>query len=431
MIEGADLRDDLVMLALDLARDDDPERIIPTVLETVRARLGLLATTIWMFDEDKGTLELRYGTSGINDWAIGWELPVETVGTMSEGLLSQRLFLTERFDEWCRKEPAVVQSLRAIYTDRGEVPPADEALLAANVPSSLMGVPLWANGSLLGLLALLDTPNTTLLSYDTEQLLRLGELVGISLARALAFERFAHEAFGDDELGPYGSDLSRLLERQRAVIAANARSEEYVRKHLAEDLHDASNQLTAAIRLKLETLHLILGPSAGDDALACVNRIEELVGMVSDENRRLIEVLQPRRLVNDGLSIALESWGRQYGDTVAFSSKGRDKRLDPEVELGMYRIACEAVLNAVHHAQATTIELVLDWGENRLVLSVRDDGIGFDVLGTERASDRLGLVNMRGRAFAIGADLFIESSPGKGTTVTARLPVSAGRNLQA
>lgn len=426
MGDDIDLRDDIVLLALDLARDDDPERILAAV-ETIRARLGVFVAAIWLYDAQKRSLKLRNASGLLEESTIGWELPVNAVGTSSEVLLSQRVFVTERFDEWMLKEPGVMPSLLDQFDRSGTVAPGNESVVNRRPPTTLVGVPLWADGRLIGLLGLLDRAGSPLVHSDHKQLVRLGELVGISLARAIAFENFTQVAFGDNVVG-YGADLTRLLERQRAVIAANARSEEYVRRHLAEDLHDASNQLAAAIQLKLQTLELMVAPAAESREKACIEGIGQLVQMITDENRKLIEVLDPSRLKKQGLVCALRAWAAQTSEIVVFESVGPERRISADAELGMFRIACEAALNALRHGDPEHICVDLDWNDERLVLSVVDDGCGFDVFETESANERMGLTNMRGRAFAMGADIRIASTPGKGTKVTVELELGAGKN---
>jgi signal transduction histidine kinase len=89
----------------------------------------------------------------------------------------------------------------------------------------------------------------------------------------------------------------------------------------------------------------------------------------------------------------------------------------------VFRIAQEALHNAVKHAAADRLGLRLEEGERQLVLTVRDDGVGFDPAATAHRSRRLGLTSMEERATSLGGALRIDSAPGKGTTIRLEVPL--------
>jgi len=97
-------------------------------------------------------------------------------------------------------------------------------------------------------------------------------------------------------------------------------------------------------------------------------------------------------------------------------------RLHPDVESEVFRVAQEALQNAVRHAAAQRIEVRLANGAGRLVLEVSDDGTGFDPVAPGVRSRRLGLTSMEERAAALGGSLAIESAPGDGTRVRLEVP---------
>jgi signal transduction histidine kinase len=108
--------------------------------------------------------------------------------------------------------------------------------------------------------------------------------------------------------------------------------------------------------------------------------------------------------------------------TILALSLERGVRVEPDVREALVRIAREAVINAVRHGGAGLVQVELENG-NELKLRVVDDGRGFDAAAAMRKSnDRFGLVSMRERAHAIGADFRIASSPGDGTTIEVELP---------
>jgi signal transduction histidine kinase len=108
-----------------------------------------------------------------------------------------------------------------------------------------------------------------------------------------------------------------------------------------------------------------------------------------------------------------------------FRVSGEARRLRPDVELAAFRIAQEALANAVQHAGASKITVTVSFGERGLTLSVEDNGIGFippDIPDTLTHQGHFGLVGMRERATLLGGRLEIRSEPGRGTRVTAWFP---------
>jgi signal transduction histidine kinase len=108
------------------------------------------------------------------------------------------------------------------------------------------------------------------------------------------------------------------------------------------------------------------------------------------------------------------------GWQIRFRSKGEGS-LDPDVHVGFYRLAQEALNNAARHASATTVEVELQCEPGRATLTVRDDGVGFDP-SSPHTGQHLGLGIMRERAASIGAALMIESRPGAGTRIEVHWP---------
>ena len=101
--------------------------------------------------------------------------------------------------------------------------------------------------------------------------------------------------------------------------------------------------------------------------------------------------------------------------------------LRPEVHAHVYRIVQEALHNTYKHAQAATVSVALESSDAEAVVTVRDDGVGFDVPEVSGPSSHggLGLVGMRERATLFGGHVFIESAPGQGTVVTIHIPLTA------
>ena len=136
--------------------------------------------------------------------------------------------------------------------------------------------------------------------------------------------------------------------------------------------------------------------------------------------RLLIFELRPSVLSESGLAAALqarlESVEGRTGLETAFKVEGEEQRLPPEIEEGLYRIAQEALNNALKHAQARCITVYLCQIQPRVVLEIADDGLGFDP-SVARQKGGLGLQGMEERAAQLGATLSLHSRPGAGTRV--------------
>jgi signal transduction histidine kinase len=205
---------------------------------------------------------------------------------------------------------------------------------------------------------------------------------------------------------------ARLLERSRELTIVEERN------RLARELHDAVNQTLFSVALAAETAAMLVDeqPERAKEQMAAVR---ELARAAMDEMRSLIFELRPAELETDGLGPTLEKHvqvlKRIYGPEIELAVEG-DRPLDPELEREVFRIAQEALGNALKHAEANRLNVRLQL-DRRIVLSVSDNGSGFDPAGAQ-ARRRLGLVSMRERAEALGGELTIESTPGEGTTVT-------------
>lgn len=203
--------------------------------------------------------------------------------------------------------------------------------------------------------------------------------------------------------------------QERLVLA---REEE--RKRLRRDLHDGLGPALAGLTLRVDTLRNRLGGAADADLLDLRAGIQSTVLDV----RRIVEGLRPPSLDELGLAEALaQVASRLDGDGGPEIRLGVDVgELPAAVEVAAYRIAQEALTNAVRHAEARNVALTMCAEGGDVVLRVCDDGCGV----VRHRDDGVGLSSMRARAQEIGGELGVRAVPGKGTTVTARLPLPGG-----
>jgi signal transduction histidine kinase len=203
-----------------------------------------------------------------------------------------------------------------------------------------------------------------------------------------------------------------LIEHARLYEASQELSVLEERNRLARELHDALTQSLFGLRLRLEA-----GDVEGASSL-----LEEIFG----ELRSLIFQLRPPTLALEGLAPSLAKHLDVVGRTHGLATKLEAASvgpLDEDAEQALFRIAQEAITNAVRHAEAGEVLVRLERRDGDVVLEVRDDGHGFDPAARAISARRLGLVSMRERAASLGGRLTIESTIGQGTTVRAEVPI--------
>ena len=150
-----------------------------------------------------------------------------------------------------------------------------------------------------------------------------------------------------------------------------------------------------------------------------------LLRAAADEARRLIGGLRPPALDELGIIDAVETLvadARTEVARVEFTHHLPAPRLPPDVETTIFRIVQESLSNVRQHAHAATASVRLEQhGDNAVRIVVQDDGVGFDSAAV--ADDRFGIEGIRQRAWLLGGEPLIASSPGRGTTVTVTLPI--------
>ncbi len=199
--------------------------------------------------------------------------------------------------------------------------------------------------------------------------------------------------------------------------------QEEERRHLARELHDEVGQVLTAAKINLQAAAKELdgAKSKRIDETAAI--LERLLGQV----RQISLDLRPSTLDDLGLVPALRSLldqqGRRASVAVHLSAKNMPENLDPEIQTTCFRIAQEAITNAVRHANATRIDVDLGCENGNLRMQVRDNGRGFDAESAQAQTAGLGLIGMKERAALVDARAKIISSPNKGTTIEVSLPL--------
>lgn len=255
-----------------------------------------------------------------------------------------------------------------------------------------------------------------------------GETIGV-----LCLARPKGLPFGDEQRA-----LARGVGDQLSVAISNARYFEATqhsaaleeRHRIARDLHDSVSQSLFSLTLHTRTAELALaraGLDADSDVGRPLQQVSELTRGALAEMRALIFELRPGALAEEGLGAALTKHSAavtaREGLEIAVQVPEERLPLAVEQEEHLYRLAQEALHNAVKHARANHAWVELAAGDGEVVLTVRDDGVGFDP--AEPHPGHFGLETMHERAFRIGAELTLESAPGAGTKLRVNVPAAA------
>ncbi len=257
-------------------------------------------------------------------------------------------------------------------------------------------IPLYAQGKEVGVLNVASPDWRELSPEDLDLLHTVGDLLGMAVERARLFARSA--------------ELGALQERNR----------------LAREIHDTLAQRLTAIILQLETTQALL------DAGAKPAQLQETVASALalaraglEEARRSVADLRAAPLEGRTLAEALAMLAQEVqasaGLPMEWRLEGSVRPLPVRAEVGLYRIAEEALRNVVEHAQASHAQLLLTFLPRQVRLTVADDGIGFDPLQTP--PDAFGIRGMRERAQLLGGSLLVQSRPGQGARLLVTLPL--------
>ena len=312
---------------------------------------------------------------------------------------------------------SVAESGKAILLEDISSDPrvAHREMVAAEGLKAYICVPLRAKDKVLGVLNVASRMPRKFTTNDMHLLYAIGDQLGIAIEHARLYER-----------------LRKARERMRRLARQNLVAEEEERRRIAREVHDETSQSLSGIALQLQALIEMstISGKKDDEYVSGLKKVQSLTVQVHKEVSRLISNLHPALLDTLGLVPAV----RQHAETrlqplgikISVETKGNDRRFSPEVEAALFRFIQGATGNIAQHSKAKTAAIVLEFKPNTFILTISDNGQGFNVseiTDVEESGRGRGLFSMRERIGFLGGISGIESEIGKGTTVWARIPI--------
>jgi signal transduction histidine kinase len=361
-----------------LARPDSTRRLLQACTDAIVTNLNVVFARIWTLERGRGILELQ-ASSGLYTGLHGTYSRIP-VGHLKIGLIAETRvpYLTNtilgdpriRDQEWVKQEGIV----------------------------AFAGYPLLVDNRVIGVIAVFAR-----LPIGSETLETIGSIAGIVAQ---------------------GIERQRSQKELRRAIKANHEAVVRERRRIAREMHDGLLQNVTGIALQLRAV-LPRVRSAPDEAATVLERILELAERTSTEAR--LAVVGMRHFTESGDVVkAVQSTVERIlaGTTLglAVDVRGRTRAMSPRICDAAALIVEQAITNAVRHAQAQTVQLLMDFGIRGLRISIRDDGRGFVPEHATSEATHFGLLGMRERAREIGAEVRVRSAPERGTTVSILVP---------
>lgn len=360
-----------------------PDAAAQAALRHIRRLVPCMQALVLGFDHEAAeAMVIALLPGGANGTAAGVRMPLGAI---------------EAAHQLHRHQPYVVE-------DAAAQPPTHPLWPAGT--RSFLSVPLVAGGRLIGTLDVAaNTPNAFDLHHTA---------IVCEVADQLAI------AFQNDQLV---QQVQAHSERLRALSRQLMEIQENERHRIARELHDEIGQSLTAVKINIESSRRVPDQSTAklylDDSIAIIERLIQQVRTLSLE-------LRPSLLDDLGLESALRWYLARQAERAGFAAEliadSLAAHLPPEIETACFRVAQEALTNVVRHAHASRVVVELRQRGSTLRLSIRDDGVGFDVQAAAHGAN-LGLVGMQERVLLVDGKLTIESAPGHGTTVRVRLPL--------
>ena len=231
----------------------------------------------------------------------------------------------------------------------------------------------------------------------------------------------------EEEIRQLLQSVKEQREELRALGARLSEVEEDERRRLSGELHDRVGQNLTALGINLNILRNQLPAEAAGKAGKVLEDSLRLVVRTVEDIRNVMAELRPPLLDEYGLPAALRWYGKQFSERTGLNTvvEGGEtmSRLQPEIEIALFRITQEALTNVAKHGRASRVTVTLEEVDERTILTIADNGAGFDPKASQPAGagTKWGLILIRERAEVVGGQVRIDSGPGKGTRIVVEV----------
>lgn len=297
---------------------------------------------------------------------------------------------------------------------------------------------LWLIAALAGVGTALSIMVNSVLLLTTMRPLRAIEQAARQVQRGDTSYRAPDDPLADDEMASVARAMNAMLDaldHDRAALAHSAaererlaaqvlEAQEEERKRIARELHDQTGQTLTSLALALRVAENAADLPSTKQRIAAAR---EMVREAQEEIHRLSQELRPRTLDDLGLlpalRLAIQEWSRDLGLQISLDAAADLGRLPSVWETAIYRVVQEAITNTAKYAGAEHATVRLESDDEGILVTIEDDGRGFDVAATMADRHRgLGLFGMQERAVLAGGRIEVASVAGRGTTVRLWLP---------
>jgi signal transduction histidine kinase len=306
-------------------------------------------------------------------------------------------------------EPVVLED---ISRDPGAVHPD---LVSTEGLRGFVSVPLKAKDKVVGVMNIAAHTPGQFSTEDMYLLNSIGYQLGTAIEQARLYRRL--------ELG---------RERYQTLLRHSLTAQEQERKRIARELHDETSQALTSLTLNLQAAITKAKTDGVIDAdlIGKLQKVQSQVVHTQNEIAKLMKELRPTLLDELGLPAAITRYAKDslepVGTKVSTQFQGVSERLPAQVEVTLFRIAQGTIGNILEHAEAENASIRLECNATECVLSVQDDGKGFDVkkiTRVDKGGRGAGLFTMKERAYLVGGACRIDSRLGKGTKIVVKVPV--------
>ncbi|OGN88364.1 MAG: hypothetical protein A2158_02210 [Chloroflexi bacterium RBG_13_46_14] len=372
------------------------EELAERMLRTIASALRTSQVTIFFQD------------SGSGDFTTQYSHPKKKSDNANE-----QLFVHDSpIVDWLRKEtnPLNLKHIENISQFIGLWQPERDMLVISNIE---LLCPIKSRGELIGILALSGKKGGGVYSQeDIEMITSMAGKAGIIIENARMV-----------------TILKQQQHQVQHLLNEAIQAQENERQRISADLHDSVAQWLAGASYQTQTVEALLTDTNNNDIRNQLNLVEETIDKSLTELRRVLIDLRPPSLDELGLSHSLRQSLTSIssnGLECSFHEEGNHTRLEPNVEITVYRVVQEALNNIRKHAEATRVDLYLSYNDDNVIVKIKDNGVGFDLTDTINNAisvGNLGILGMKQRVDMLGGNIDIQTRHGKGTTITLTLPL--------